>query len=62
MIQEDNIEDDPYVYPGTSVLRNLAELRDAERFERFESDHCFARLLELYENPVPLGFDLNHLK
>ena len=62
MNQEANIQDDPYVYPGTSVLRNLAELRDAERFERFESDHCFARLLELYENPVPLGFDLNHLK
>jgi len=60
--QEDNIEDDPYVYPGTSVLRNLAELRDAERLERFESDHCFARLLELYENPLALGFDLEHLK
>jgi cell filamentation protein len=59
---EANIEDDPYVYPGTSILRNLAELRDAERLDRFESDHCFARLLELYENPVPLHFDLDHLK
>ncbi len=62
MNQEDNIEDNPYVYPGTSVLRNLAELRDAERLDRFESDHCFARLLELYENPLALGFDLEHLK
>ena len=62
MNQEDNIEDDPYVYPGTSVLRNLAEIRDAERLDRFESDHCFARLLELYENPLALGFDLEHLK
>jgi cell filamentation protein len=60
--QEAHVQGDPYVYPGTSILRNLAELRDAERLERFESDHCFARLLELYENPVPLGFDLNHLK
>lgn len=58
MNQEANIEDDPYVYPGTTILRNLAELRDAERLDRFESDHCFARLLELYENPVPRGFDL----
>lgn len=62
MKQESNIEDDPYVYPGTSVLRNVAELRDAERLSRFESDHCFARLLELYENPLPLGFDLDHLR
>jgi cell filamentation protein len=60
--QEANIQDDPYVYPGTSILRNLAELRDEERLERFESDHCFARLLELYENPVPLRFDVDHLK
>lgn len=62
MKQEFNIEDDPYVYPGTSILRNLAELRDAERLDRFESDHCFARLLELHENPVPLRFDLDHLR
>jgi cell filamentation protein len=60
--QEFNIQDDPYVYPGTSILRNLAELRDAERLDRFESDHFFARLIELYENPLPLEFDINHLK
>jgi len=50
--QQTNIEDDPYVYPGTLILRNLADIRDEERLERFESDHCFARLLELYGNPV----------
>jgi cell filamentation protein len=60
--REVNIEDDPYVYPGTSILRNFAELRDAERLDRFESDHCFARLLELYEKPVSLGFGLKHLQ
>jgi cell filamentation protein len=60
--QEGHIEEDPYVYPGTSVLRNLAEIRDAERLDWFESDHCFGRLLELYENPLALGFDLEHLK
>jgi len=57
--QEGNIEDDPYVYPGTSVLRNLAEPRDAKRLDRFESDHCFARLLELYENPLALALTWN---
>ncbi len=59
MTQE--FQDDPYVYPGTSILRNLGDIRDAERLDRFESDHCFARLLELYENPIALGFDLGHL-
>ena len=62
MNQEANNPDDPYVYPSTPILRNLADIRDAERLIRFESDHCFARLLELYENPIPLGFDSNHLK
>lgn len=61
MTQGDDIQDDPYVYPGTSVLRNLAEIRDAERLDLFESDHCFTRFLELYENPLALGFDLEHL-
>jgi len=56
------IPDDPYVYPGTSILRNLGNIRDIDRLQRFESDHCFARLVELHENPVPLGFDSNHLK
>jgi cell filamentation protein len=59
---EGNTQDDPYVYPGTSVLRNLTDIRDTNRLSRFESDHCFARLLELSENPVSLGFDSNHLK
>jgi hypothetical protein len=29
--QEANFADDPYVYPGTSILRNFAELRDEKR-------------------------------
>ncbi len=62
MNQQANIQDDPYVYPGTSILRNLADIHNEERLERFEGDHCFARLLELCENPVALSFDLNHLK
>lgn len=62
MNQEANFADDPYVYPGTSILRNLADIRDTERLERLESDHCFARLLELYENAIPLRFDVEHLK
>jgi cell filamentation protein len=28
--------DDPYVYPGTSVLRNLLDIRDAKVVESYE--------------------------
>jgi cell filamentation protein len=57
-----NIEGDPYFYPGTSVLRNLAGIRDENRLSQFESDHFFARILELHENPIQGFFDSSHLR
>ena len=62
MSQEGNIQDDPYVYPDTSVLRNLGDIRDADRLSRFESDHCLARLVELFETPIHGHFDSDHLR
>jgi cell filamentation protein len=53
---------DPYVYPGTSVLKNLREFRDAETFAEFESDASGRRLLELAAEPIPGKFDLQHLR
>ena len=44
------------------VLRNLADIRDANRLSQFESDHFFARLLELHENPIRGSFDSDHLR
>jgi cell filamentation protein len=60
--QAGNIQSDPYLYPDTSVLRNLADIRDANRLNQFESDHFFARLLELHENPIRGSFDSDHLR
>jgi len=60
--READTQDDPYVYPGTLVLRNLAELHDADALERYESDHCFVRLIELHENPILASFDADHLR
>jgi hypothetical protein len=60
--QEANIQGDPYLYADTSVLRNLADIRDANRLNQFESDHFFARLLELHENPIRGSFDSDHLR
>ncbi len=51
MNQQTNIEDDPYVYPGTSILRNLADIRDEERLERFESDTVLHGSLSFTETP-----------
>src|ERR1017187_3667912 len=38
---------DPYVYPGTNVLRNLRDIRDPARLSKFEVDMTTRRLGEL---------------
>jgi len=53
---------DPYVYPGTDVLRNLRDIRDAEKLARFEARSTARRLLELGESPANQGFDTEHLR
>ena len=60
--QEANIQGDPYLYADTSILRNLAGIRDANGLSKFESDHFFAGLLDLHENPVSGFFDSDHLR
>lgn len=52
---------DSYVYPGTQVLRNNADLRDQAALDAFEADATAVRMLELLENPIPGVFDLKHL-
>jgi cell filamentation protein len=44
-------EDDPLCYPGTSVLKNLAGLRDQAELDDFE----FAMYLSRAEEPLPGG-------
>jgi cell filamentation protein len=53
---------DPYVYPGTSVLRNLRDIRDPERLARFEADATSERLSELQDKPMIGVFDPRHLQ
>jgi cell filamentation protein len=43
--------DDPYAYPGTSVLRNLLDIRDPEELEAFEVEISTLRS----EEPLPAG-------
>jgi cell filamentation protein len=53
---------DPYVYPGTSVLRNLRDLRDAGVFSEFEAEATARRLRQLEHKPLSGAFDSRHLQ
>jgi cell filamentation protein len=53
---------DPYLYPGTDVLKNVPGFRNAEQCGAFETLHTAARMYELLLYPVQGGFDVAHLK
>ena len=52
-------EPDPYCYPGSTVLKNKADLRDEGALDEFESAMTFARASE----PLPAGrFSVSHYR
>src|SRR5580658_3039283 len=57
---------DPYLYPGSRVLKNLRGLTDPGSLARFEARRTHRRIAELIDTPVPGfvpgGFDIAHLK
>src|ERR1700733_6706345 len=53
---------DPYVYPGTNVLKNLRDIRDPERLSKFEMDMTTRRLSELARIPMAGQFSAQHLQ
>ena len=53
---------DPYVYPGTSVLRNLRDIRDFELLSEFEAEATARRLRQLACKPLSGAFDSRHLR
>lgn len=54
--------DDPYVYPGTNVLRNALGIRDDGELERVESQLTRIRAARLMATPLPGSYDLAHLQ
>ncbi len=54
--------DDTYCYPGTNVLRNKAEITNAEDLDAYEGELSALRSIEILENPVAGQFDLAHLQ
>ena len=53
---------DPYVYPGTDVLKNLRDIRELTRLSAFEGDMSQFRLSELERRPLKGKFDTAHLQ
>lgn len=53
---------DPYVYPNTTVLRNLRDIRDPDGLARFEMDMASSRIAELSMSPLQGGFNTRHLQ
>jgi len=53
---------DPYVYPGTGVLRNLADLRDGNALADHEAQASALRLAQLAAVRLDGGYDLPHLQ
>ena len=54
--------DDTYCYPGADVLRNKAEITNAENLDAYEGELSTLRSIEILENPIAGQFDLAHLK
>lgn len=52
---------DDDLYPGTTVLRNHADIRNQTDLEAFEADATAVRMLELLEQPIAGRFDFDHL-
>jgi cell filamentation protein len=53
---------DPYLYPGTEVLRNLRSLQSHAELDRFEAQSTQRRLIELFAKPTPGSWDVTHLR
>ncbi len=53
---------DPYVYPGTDLLRNLAGLQDASVLARREAQVTTLRLAQLTALRLEGAYDLPHLQ
>jgi cell filamentation protein len=53
---------DPYVYPGTVVLRNRADLRDAPTLADREAAASTLRIAQLGAQKLDGAYDLPHLQ
>lgn len=55
-------DDDPYVYPGTDILRNRLGIHDATELAGQEAALSSIRIAQLERRFIPGDYDLAHLK
>ena len=53
---------DPYIDPGTGVLRNRLGISNPDQLEAAETDFTAVRLAGLLQRPLPGNYDLAHLR
>lgn len=53
---------DPYVYPGTDVLRNRFDIRDADRLRVIEASITALKIAALDQRRLRGNYDLAHLQ
>lgn len=56
------MDNDPYCYPGTEVLRNRFHILDPDVLGRYEDELSLLNLRRLVDHPVPGDYDLAHLR
>lgn len=56
------MSEDPYVYAGTDVLRNMRDIRNGAELSRIEANLSFLRSARLAGQPIPGDYDLPHLQ
>ena len=61
MDQEDQINWDSYLIPGTEVLKNKLGATNKEELKRFEHEIVRKKLTYLYLNPIEGSFDKSRL-
>lgn len=52
---------DPYVYPGTDVLKNILNIKERKELDGAEADYVSLRLRELAERPLAGDYDFAHI-
>ena len=52
---------DPYLYPNSDVMKNLAGVRDSEELKNVEADYTLLRLSEIAEDESPEIFNFQTL-
>jgi len=53
---------DPYVYPGTNVLRNVRDIHDSDKLAELEAQATNFRIRQLEHKPIVGEFDTRHLQ